>query len=122
MGLESFDWVFFIGASVDEVLIIIEVDQVGHSVVLVVQATFWAVPGKVSYFSTLEAGIGRISSSRSISLEVILGPIPLIPIGVLPSPEVIASVIPLVVPSGWCPVPINVHWNRGVVHPSRGVG
>ena len=72
MGLENFDWVFLIGVGVNEVLIIIEVDQVGCSVVLAVWTTFWAVPGKVSYFSTLEAGIGRVSSSGSIPLEVIL--------------------------------------------------
>ena len=58
MGLENFDWVFLIGVIVDKVLIIIEVDQVSRLVVLAVWATFQTVPGKVSYFPTLEAGVG----------------------------------------------------------------
>ena len=72
MCLENFDGVFFIGISIDEVLIVVEVNQVGRLVVLAVWATFWTVPGEVSYFSALEAGIGRVSSSGSIPLEVIL--------------------------------------------------
>ena len=42
-------------------------------------------------------------------------------VGILLSAEVIASVVPSVVPSGQHPIPVNVHWDRGVVHPSRGV-
>ncbi len=122
MGLEGFDWVFLIGVSVDEALVIVEVNQVGCSVVLIVWVTFWAVPSKVSYFSALEAGVRRVPSSGGIPLEVVLGPIPLVSVGVLSSTEVIASVIPLIVSLGWHPVPINVHWNQGVIHPSRGVG
>ena len=49
--------------------------------------------------------------------------IPLIPIRVLSSPEVVASVVVAsVVSSGWCSVPVNVHGDRGVIHPSRGIG
>ena len=55
-------------------------------------------------------------------MEVILWAIPLIPIGVLPTSEVVASVVSSVVPSGWCPVSIDVHGDRGVIHPSRGIG
>ncbi len=46
----------------------------------------------------------------------------LIPVGVLPSTEVIASVVSSVIPLGRCPIPIDVHWNGGVVHPLRGIG
>jgi len=35
--------------------------------------------------------------------------------------EVIASIISMVVPLGRCPVSIDVHWDRGVVHPSWGI-
>ena len=76
----------------------------------------------MSYLPALEAGIGRVSSSGGVSLEVILGSIPLVPIGVLPSVEVIAPVIPSVVSSGRRPIPIDIHWNGGVVHPPRGIG
>ena len=44
--------------------------------------------------------------------------IPLVAVGVLSSSEVISSIVSSVVPSGWCPVPIYVHWDWGVVHPS----
>ena len=47
--------------------------------------------------------------------------IPLISIGVLLPSEVIASVVPSVVSSGWCPVSIDVHRDGRVVHPSRGI-
>ena len=55
-------------------------------------------------------------------MEVVLRAVSLIPVGVLPSTEVIASVVSSVIPSGWCPIPIDVHWNGGVVHPSRSIG
>ncbi len=55
-------------------------------------------------------------------MEIVLGSIPLISVGVLPSMEVVASVIPLVVPSGRGPIPVDIHWDRGVVHPMGGVG
>ena len=57
MGLEDFDRVFFAGLIAGEVLIIVEVDQVGCSVILTALAVLWAVPSEVSYFSTLETGI-----------------------------------------------------------------
>ena len=45
----------------------------------------------------------------------------LVSVRVLSSSEVVASVIPLVVSSSQCPVPIDIHGNGGVVHPARGV-
>ncbi len=48
--------------------------------------------------------------------------IPLVSVGVLSSPEVVASIIASVIPSGWCSVPIDIHRNGGVVHPSWGIG
>ena len=55
-------------------------------------------------------------------MEVVLWAIPLIPVGVLSSPEVIASVVSSVIPSGRGSVPINVHGDWGVIHPLGGVG
>ena len=55
-------------------------------------------------------------------MKVTLQAIPLIPIGILSSPEVIASVVSSVVPSGWRSVSINIHGDWGVVHPLRGIG
>ena len=83
---------------------------------------FWAVSGKMSYFSALKAGIAQVVCSGSISLEVILWAISLVSVRVLSSAEVIASIVSLVIPSSWCPISVNIHWNRSVVHPSRGVG
>ena len=57
LGLEGFDWVFFVGVVVGKVLIVVEVNQIGRSIVLVVWTTLWTVPGKMSYFSALEAGV-----------------------------------------------------------------
>jgi len=57
LGLEGFDWVFLDGVSVGVALIVIEINQVGCPIVLVVWAMLWAVPSKVSYLSTLEASI-----------------------------------------------------------------
>jgi len=48
LGLEGFDWVFFVGVVVGKVLIVVEVNQIGRSIVLVVWTTLWTVPGKVS--------------------------------------------------------------------------
>ena len=50
-------------------------------------------------------------------MEVVLWAVSLIPVGVLPSTEVIASVVSSIVPSGWCSIPVDVHWDRSVVHP-----
>ena len=57
MGLEGFDQVFFNDVGIGETLIVVEVNQVGCSIVLVIWATLWAISGKVSYFSTLKTGI-----------------------------------------------------------------
>ena len=86
-------------------------------VVLTIWAVFRTVPGKVPYFSTLETGIGRVVRGGGISLEIVLWAISLISVGVLPSAKVIASVVSLVVPLSWRPVPVNIHWDGGVVHP-----
>jgi len=55
--LESFNGVFFDDVGFRETLIIIEIDEVGCSIVLTSLAVFWAVSGEVSYFSALETGI-----------------------------------------------------------------
>jgi len=55
LGLEGFYWIFLNGVGVSVVLIIVEVNEVGHAIVLA--ATLWAVPGEVSYLFTLKAGI-----------------------------------------------------------------
>ena len=57
MGLEGFNGVFFGGVDFGESLIVVEVNEVGCSVVLSPLAAFRAVPGEMSYFSTLEAGV-----------------------------------------------------------------
>ncbi len=119
MGLEDFDWVFFI--SVSEVLVVVEVNQVGRSIVLAIWATFWTISGKMPHFSTLEAGIGRVSYSSGVPLEVVLWVVSLISVGVLSSLEVIASVVSSVVSSGRRSIPVNIHWNWSVIHPSRGI-
>ena len=89
---------------------------------------FWAVSGIVSFFSTLEAGIRSVSYSGGIYLGVVLVSVALIAVVVPLSAIVIttivvvaaivslASVVPL--SSGRCSVSINVHRDRGVVHPS----
>ncbi len=55
-------------------------------------------------------------------MEVALWAIPLVSVGVLSSLEVIASVVSSVVSLGWCPIPIDIHGDRSVIHPSRSVG
>ncbi len=82
----------------------------------------WAVSGKVPYFSALETGIRQIPRSSGVPLEVVLGAVSLVSIRVSLSTEVIAPVVPSVVPSSWCPVPVNVHWDRGIIHPSGSIG
>ncbi len=54
-------------------------------------------------------------------MKVVLRAIPLISVGVLLSSEVVAFVVPSVVPSGWRSVPIDIHRNGGVVHPARSI-
>ena len=62
------------------------------------------------------------SHGHGVSLKVVLWAIPLVVTGVLPPLEVIAMVVSSIVPSGWCSVPVDIHRDRCVVHPSRGVG
>ena len=57
MGLEGLYWIFLNDVSIGIVLIVIKINEVGHSVVLVVWAAFRTVSGIVSLFSALEAGI-----------------------------------------------------------------
>ena len=122
MGLEGFDRVFLDGFRFGKSLIVIEVDQVGGPVVLTSLSAFGAVSSEVSYFSALEAGVRLVSRGSRVALEVILRAIPLIAIGVLSSAEVIASIISSVVSLSRRSVPIDVHRDRGIVHPSRSVG
>ncbi len=118
MGLEGFDGVFFDGFRFRETLAIVKVDEIGGPVVLTSLLAFGAIPSEVSYFSALKACIRRVSRGGCIALEVALGSISLVVIRVLSSTEVVSSVIPSVIPSGWCPVPVYVHRDRGVIHPS----
>ena len=55
-------------------------------------------------------------------MEVVLQTVSLVSVRILPSAEVVSSIVSPVVSSGWCPVPIYVHWNWGVVHPTGGIG
>ncbi len=121
MGLEDFDGVFLGNVSLGEVLIIVKVDEVCHSVILTSLATLRAVPSEVSYFSALKTCVQRVSHGGRIALEVVLRAVPLVSIGVLSSAEVISLVVSSVVPLGWCPVPIYVHWDWGVVHPAGSI-
>ena len=119
--MEEFDGVFLYSLRFWEALAIIEVDEVGRPIVLSSLSVFGAVSGEVPYFSALEAGVRGVSCSGCIALEVVLWSISLVAVGVLSSPEVIASVVPSIVSSGWSSVSIYIHGDRGVVHPSRGV-
>ena len=121
MGLEGFDGVFFSSVGFGEVLVVVEVDEVGRSIILASLVALWAIPSEVSYFSALEACVRRVSHCGRVALEVVLRVVPLISVGVLSSAEVIPSVVPSVVPSGWCPVPVYVHRNWGIVHPSGSI-
>ena len=120
--MKDFDGVFFNDICFREVLVVVEVDEIGCSIVLSSLSAFGAVPSEVSHFSALEAGIRGVSCGGRVALEVILWSIPLVAVGVLSSPEVIASIVPSIVSSGWSPVSIYIHGDGGVVHPSRGVG
>ncbi len=122
MGLEGFNGVFFYSFGLGEALAIIEVDKVGGSVILTPLSAFGAVSGEVPHFSALEAGVRRVSCSCRVALEVTLWAIPLVAVGILPSSEVVPSIISSVVPSSRRPVPVYVHRDRGVVHPARSVG
>ncbi len=125
MALEGFDGVFLYGIGVVIALIVIEVNQVSGAIILVPLLTFWVVSGEMSYFSALEACIRGVSDSGSISLVVVLGTVPLIVV-VVPLPSEVAalvvslaSIIPL--SSSRCSVSIDIHGNRGVVHPAWGI-
>ncbi len=86
---------------------------------------FRAVPGEVSYFSTLKTCIWGIPSSGSVPLEVVLGSVALVLVRVPLSAKVIILVVSstMVVPLSavWCSIPVNVHGDQGVVHPSWGI-
>src|SRR6266403_2321166 len=109
--------VFFYNLRFREALAIVEVDEVGGAVVLTPLSAFGTVSGKMPHFPALEAGVRRVPCGGHVALEVALWVIPLVAVGVLLSSEVISSIISPVVPLGWCPVPIYVHWDWGVVHP-----
>ncbi len=115
--MENFNGVFFYNLRFGEALAVVEVDEVGGSVVLTPLSAFGAVSGEMPHFSALEAGVRRVPCGGRVALEVALWAIPLVAVGVLSSSEVISSIVSPVVPSGWCPVPIYVHWDQGVVHP-----
>jgi len=119
--LEGFDGIFFSNVGFNEALVVVEVDKISRPVILASLAVLWAVSSEVPYFSALEAGIRQVSRGSCVALEVVLWAIPLVSVGVLSSSEVVASVVSSVVSSGRRPVPIDVHRDRGVVHPSRGV-
>ena len=121
MGLEGFNGVLLDGFYFRKPLAIVEVNEVGGPVVLASLSAFWAVPREVSYFSALEAGVRLVSCSGCVALEVALRSISLIAVGVLSSAEVIASIVSSVVSSRWCPIPIYIHGDWGIVHPARGV-
>ncbi len=121
MGLEDFNGVFLYGLCFWEALAIVEVNEVSRSVVLSSLSAFGAVSGKVSYFSALEAGVRGVSCGSRVALEVILWTVPLVLVGVLSSAEVIASVVSSVIPLSRHPIPVYIHRNWGVIHPSRGV-
>jgi len=57
LGLEGFDGVFFGDLGFGESLVVVEVNEIGRSIVLASLAALWAVSSEVSYFSALEAGV-----------------------------------------------------------------
>ena len=119
--MEEFNGVFFYGLGFWKALAIVEVDKVGRSVILASLSVFGAVSGEVSYFSALETGVRLVSRGGRIALEVALRAVSLIAVRVLSSAEVVASVVPSVVSSSWCSVPIYVHWNWGIIHPTGSI-
>jgi len=121
LGLKGFNGVFFGGFCFRESLAIVKVDKVGGPIVLASLSAFRTVPSEVSYFSALKASVRLISCGGCVALEVILWAVSLIAVGILSSTEVVASVISSVISSRWCPVPIYVHGDQGVIHPARGI-
>ncbi len=65
-----------------------------------------------------ETGVRLVSCGGRVALEVTLRTVSLITVRVLSSTEVIASVVPSVVSLGWCSVPVYVHRDRSVIHPT----
>ncbi len=121
MCLKDLDGVFFYGFCFWEALVVVEVDEVGGSIVLASLSAFRAVPSEVSYLSALEAGVGGVPGGGCVALVVILGAVSLVSVRILSSSEVVASVVSSVVPASWSSVPVDVHGDRGVVHPARSV-
>ncbi len=121
MGLEGFDGVFFGNLGFREGLVVIEVDEVGCPVVLASLAALWAVSCEMPYFSALEACVRRVSCGGCVALKVVLRVVSQIPIGVLSSSEVVPAVVPSVIPLGWRSVPVYIHRDWGIIHPSRGI-
>jgi len=119
--LKGLDGVFLYGFCFREALVVVEVDEIGGSIVLASLSAFRAVSGEVPHFSTLEAGVGGVPGGGHVALIVILGAVSLVSVRILLSPEVVASVVPSVVPTGWSSVPVDVHGDQGVVHPSRSI-
>ena len=119
--MKGLDGVLFDGFCFRESLAIVEVNEVGGSVVLASLSAFWAVPSEVSYLSALEAGVRLISCGSRVALEVSLRAVSLVAVRILSSAEVVAPVVSPIVSSRRCPVPVYVHRNWGVIHPSRGV-
>ncbi len=121
MGLKGFDGVFFDSFCFRESLAIVKVDEVGGSIILASLSAFRTIPSEMPYFSALKAGVRLISCGGRVALEVALWAVSLIAVGILSSTEVIASVVSSVVSSRWCPIPVYVHGDRGVVHPAWGI-
>ncbi len=119
--MEDFNGIFFYWFCLWEALTIVKIDEVGGPIVLASLSAFRAVPGEMSHFSALETGIRGVSCGGCVALEVILWSVLLVAVGVLSSPEVIASVVSPIVSSSWGSVSVYVHGDRGVVHPLRGV-
>ena len=121
MGLEGLNGVLLDRFYFGESLAIVEVDEVSGLVILTSLSAFRAISGEVSYFSALETGVRLVSRGGRIALEVALRAVSLIAVRVLSSAEVVAPVVPSVVSLDRCSVPIYVHRDRGVVHPTWGI-
>ena len=96
--MEEFDGVFFYSFCLREALVIVEIDEVGGPIVLTSLSAFWAIPGEMSYFSTLEAGVRGVSCGGCVGLEVVLRAISLVSVRVLPTAEVIPSIVSSIIP------------------------